>query len=517
MRRRGWLVGAAAVLGLVGGASAAAAHPQGELSVSTYDGVVVGTDVTTVDHVEDLAEIPALAAVRSADRDGDGRLAAAEARVWASERCAQAARRVVLARDGVAQPWRLRSASATQRPGTAGLPLLRVECRLESRRAVDGATRLSLVTEPVTDVGWHEITLAGDGTVVRGSTAPGRTVSARLTDYPAGQTRDDTAAEAVVAPGGTPLRASTDTATRAGGGVLAPLQARLDDAIGRDGPLGIGLLAGVLAVSAALGAAHAVAPGHGKTVIAAALVASGPGRDRDRGRRLREALAVGAAVTLAHTSSVLVVAALLTAAAATLSGRVLGAFEVAAGALVLALGVALLRGAARHGHAHNGDGHVHTGHGAVSHTHVPDAHTHGVGHEHDRAALALAAPARPTHVHAPAADAEPARRHSGRTAGIGVASGLTPSPTALLVLLGAHAAGHAGVGVAAVVAFSAGMALTLTLVGVLVVRTGDGLLRRAARQGTTHRLASLAPRFAAAAVVVAGGVLTLRGLGQVVG
>jgi nickel/cobalt exporter len=228
-------------------------------------------------------------------------------------------------------------------------------------------------------------------------------------------------------------------------------------------------------------------------VIAAALIASGT-RERSRRARLREAAAVGAAVTLAHTASVLAVAAVLTAFATTLSGRLLGWFQVASGLLVVLVGTALLRAALRrrrgpaagpghdpaHGHGH---GHTH-GHG--------HAHGHGQVRGHGRGRLA-------------------------GFAGVGLAGGLTPSPAALLLLLGANAAGRAWVGVAAVVAFGAGMALTLTLVGTLVARTGDRLLHRPARHAAVRRLSALAPQLASAAVMTAGSVLLLRGLGQAIG
>jgi hypothetical protein len=71
--------------------------------------------------------------------------------------------------------------------------------------------------------------------------------------------------------------------------------------------------------------------------------------------------------------------------------------------------------------------------------------------------------------------------------------------------------------VAAVVAFGAGMALTLTLVGVLVARTGGRLLHRPWHHRAVRHLSALAPRLASAAVVTAGSLLLLRGLTQAIG
>ncbi len=57
--------------------------------------------------------------------------------------------------------------------------------------------------------------------------------------------------------------------------------------------------------------------------------------------------------------------------------------------------------------------------------------------------------------------------------GMGVAGGLVPSPSALIVLLGAIALGRTWFGVALVLAYGAGMAATLTATGLLLVRLAD--------------------------------------------
>jgi ABC-type nickel/cobalt efflux system permease component RcnA len=89
--------------------------------------------------------------------------------------------------------------------------------------------------------------------------------------------------------------------------------------------------------------------------------------------------------------------------------------------------------------------------------------------------------------------------------GLGLAGGLTPSPSALLLVLGATAAGHAWAGVAAVVAFGVGMSATLTGVGLLAGVTGERLLSRAAP------LSARAPQVAGVAIVVAGVLMSVRG------
>jgi nickel/cobalt transporter (NicO) family protein len=96
-----------------------------------------------------------------------------------------------------------------------------------------------------------------------------------------------------------------------------------------------------------------------------------------------------------------------------------------------------------------------------------------------------------------------------------VAGGLVPSPTALLVLLGAIGLGRTWFGVALVLCYGLGMAATLTAAGLLLVglrdrleqvRVSDGMKRRAAW------LVAAAPVLTAGLVLVVGVGIALRGL-----
>ncbi|MER5418553.1 hypothetical protein [Streptosporangium roseum] len=97
--------------------------------------------------------------------------------------------------------------------------------------------------------------------------------------------------------------------------------------------------------------------------------------------------------------------------------------------------------------------------------------------------------------------------------GLGVAGGLVPSPSALVVLLGAIALGRTWFGIALVLAYGIGMAGTLTATGLLLVKLAGRLDGMAARgHGVAARLSSLAPIGTAAVVVALGLGLALRGL-----
>ncbi|MGP4091149.1 nickel transporter, partial [Streptomyces sp. KR55] len=127
MRPRRVLASAAAVLGIAGAivlvpATAASAHPLGNFTVNHYDGLVAAPGELRVDHVEDLAEIPATQAGPDVERLG--------VTAWARQRCADAARASEATVDGRTVRLDVADSHARVLPGQAGLDTLRVECRL---------------------------------------------------------------------------------------------------------------------------------------------------------------------------------------------------------------------------------------------------------------------------------------------------------------------------------------------------------------------------------------------------
>ncbi|MGW3333105.1 HoxN/HupN/NixA family nickel/cobalt transporter, partial [Streptomyces rubiginosohelvolus] len=308
------------------------------------------------------------------------------------------------------------------------------------------------------------------------------------------------------------------------GGVLAKVTGAFDSLVGaREITLPVGLLALFLAL--VLGASHAAMPGHGKTIMAAYLA----GR---RGTR-RDALTVGATVTLTHTAGVLVLGLALPVSTHLAGETVLMWLGAASGLLVTAIGLWLLLGAVRgrpqHNHHHHGPGH--------SHSHVDDQHGHGHHHDHDhgpvtpasaydsapagelQATPAVATLAPPDHEHHPA-DTSTAPRNARRTSrsgliGMGIAGGLVPSPSALVVLLGAVALGRTAFGVLLVIGYGLGMATTLTLAGLLLVRLRERIESHDRARTLRHhpllrKLARTGPVITSLLVVAVGLGLTLR-------
>ncbi|EXU68456.1 nickel transporter [Streptomyces sp. PRh5] len=509
----GVLLGAVAMVVLPAGS--AEAHPLGNFTVNRYDGLVVTPGTLRVDHVEDLAEIPAAQAKPEIDRDGDDALSGRELGAWAARRCASAAEGARLTVDGREVPVRAGRAQARQRPGQAGLPTLRVECRLTA--ALGDGERATVAYRPRdigTGPGWREVTAQGDRMTLTDADVPKTSASHRLVRYPAGQLSspsDQRSAALKVKAGGPALAsaAESDREDAVGSSVLPRGVDRwtraLTSMVARhDITFGFALTA--FATAVLLGAMHALAPGHGKTMMAAAAAAGGRSA-------LRDVLALGASVTVTHTLGVFALGLLVTAGSAA-APSVISWLGIASGVLVAVAGAGLLRKALRrrryvranhHTHDHDHDhGHTHSHDHDHDHSH-PHTHTHDHGDGH-------------THTH----EVRPTLRG---TLLLGFAGGMVPSPSAVIVLVGAAALGQAWFGFVLVVAYGVGLALTLTLAGFTAVRLGVRATERlAARRGSGGRIDRLlvavrraSPVGTAAVVLALGCGLVLKGAATTLG
>jgi ABC-type nickel/cobalt efflux system permease component RcnA len=94
---------------------------------------------------------------------------------------------------------------------------------------------------------------------------------------------------------------------------------------------------------------------------------------------------------------------------------------------------------------------------------------------------------------------------------VGVSGGLLPCPSALVVLLAAISLHRVAFGLALIVAFSAGLALSITGVGLVAV-----LAKRAfSRLSFEGRVVSLLPALSALVIVVAGAAMTAHAIPKV--
>jgi len=275
-----------------------------------------------------------------------------------------------------------------------------------------------------------------------------------------------------------------------------------------------------LVVALGVGAAHAVAPGHGKSITAAYLLGT-------RARH-RDALRLGAIVAVMHTCSVLVLALVWVglSGAASLGTKALTAWmQIAAGVLVIGVGAHLTWRHVR-GRSHGTDHphpHPHPPSAAHPHSHPhpprddgrspgslaePPGTASGAGDRRaDGALLVRRGPDDRTGRHTdPTGPTDPWSRR-GLTA-LALSGGLLPSPSAFLVLVSGLLTGRAADALVLVLAFGAGMAATLTGVGVATIR-GFALLSRGVRRWPAAVAAGVWIPAAAGVAVSIGGCLYL--------
>ncbi|WP_231156251.1 nickel transporter [Streptomyces sp. CNZ748] len=510
-------------------AAGASAHPLGNFTVNRYDGLVAAPGELRVHHVEDLAEIPATQAGPDLTRLGRD--------AWARQRCATAARDSAVRADGRPTELTVRSARVRVNPGQAGLDTLRVECRLTAPLPRDRTVAVGFrAAGGESGPGWREVTARGDRTTLTASDVPEGSLSARLTRYPERRLTsppDTRTATLRVRPGGPALAADRTGGTSESDAPAAAVLPRgadrwtraLDDLVARR-DLTVGLAALALLLAVVLGAMHALAPGHGKTLMAATAAARGSGA------RLRDVLPMAASVTVTHTLGVVALGLLVTAGSAA-APSVVAWLGIASGVLVTLAGAQLVRRALRrrghhthphpHEHEHpHGHGHEHAHEHGRGHEHAhehgrPRPHDHDHPHPHDHSHTPL------THSHGGRTHTHPTAPTLRGTILLGFAGGLVPSPSAVVVLVGAAALGHAWFGLLLVVAYGVGLALTLTAAGYVVVRAGGGVSRLLARRPrwTSAPWAALvrrsAPLGSACVVLVLGAGLVFRGAASALG
>ncbi len=299
------------------------------------------------------------------------------------------------------------------------------------------------------------------------SSAPATSVSHELAAYPKDlltSPLEVTTATATVSPGDAPGTAPT-LESRAQLTARAAVRATGDGGfaslIARD-HLGIGVILLSLALAFFWGSAHALSPGHGKAIVTAYLVGQ-------RGKP-RHAAALGLIVTATHTVGVFTLGFVTLALSQFIVPEQLYPWiGLVSGLLVIGVGASVLLGRLRHRHAH-------------SHGHHHHHHDHGHGELGWRSLTA-----------------------------VGISGGLLPCPSALVVLLAAISLHRIALGLGLIVAFSAGLALSITGIGLAAI-----LAKRTFRRFELQdRVIGLLPAISALVIVVAGAAMTVRAIPKV--
>jgi nickel/cobalt exporter len=436
MKKLALLVGVVAALAVP---AAASAHPLGNFTINRFSRVEVEGPRVYVRYVLDLAEIPTFQA---------GRI---DAQTYA-RRIARGARLTV---NG--QPARLSPvAQALAHPrGAGGLPTTRLEVVLRGPRLSGPAAVTYRDGNFAGRIGWQEV-VVGD--------APSR--SRELRAYPQdllSSPLDVSSVSTRLAPG---RGADTPPALSPGASLRAP--DRVADSgfaglIGRE-HLGFWVVLASLGLALFWGAAHALSPGHGKSIVTAYLV----------GRRgtPRHAALLGLVVTVTHTIGVFALGLVTLLLSRFIVPEDLYPWlNLVSGLLVVGIGGAVLRGRWQHRRAH----------------------AHGAHHDHHH------------HEHR---EGDPSLRS---LLAVGVSGGLLPCPSALVVLLAAISLHRVGYGLVLIVAFSVGLAATITGIGVVAVLARNAF----ARLSFEGRALRLLPAASAALILAAGIVMTIHAIPKV--
>jgi nickel/cobalt transporter (NicO) family protein len=474
------------------------AHPLGNSTINHFDRLTVSADAVRVLHVVDMAEIPTVSERLDMDIDNDDVIDDAETRAYLADVVPALVSQLELDVDGRRIALRPEaSARLTFPAGQAGLDTLRIELdllgELPADAIGDGIVDVTFRDRADADrIGWREVVVvAGAGATITEASAGAVSISDDLWAYPADALDNPidvrkASFHAMLHPGApAPTVEPSGTASPPSAGD-DPLAGLLNGANG--GPIAV-LLA--LLVSLGLGAAHAASPGHGKTLMAAYLIGS-------RGTS-SQALALALTVAVTHTIGVLVLGIVVLAASdVLLPERVVDWLGLAAGVIVLAMGIRLtvrllrVRSDPGHGHPH--------GH---EHAHGPGHGRHGGDHGHG-------------HSHHGRSGTEGLSRRS--VALIGLAGGMVPSTSALIVLLVGVSQAQVVLGIALVVAFGVGMAVVLAGIGLAVVlgrRWIDGGHFRPARHPLVARVAGAVPAVSAVTVLLIGVVLAVGAVSRI--
>ena len=456
-----------------GSASVVVAHPLGNFTINHFARLEVGTNQIAIHYVVDMAEIPTFQVLQATDTDGDGSPSPSELNTYLKQVTTEYANGILLTVNGRSMPLESVPKTVTMPPGAGGLPTLRVECDFTGAlptNAPKATQRLRFEDNNHRHrLGWHELVVTPTaGVTLFNSSAFGNAVTDELKAYPEDLLTaplDERVAELSFTNGQVP--ANTTALLTRDGRPATPSRDQLAEliAVPEITPT-VALLS--LLIATALGSLHAFSPGHGKTIVGAYLVGSRA--------TARHAAFLGLTVTITHTIGVFALGLVtLFASHYIVPERLFPILSAISGGIVLAIGLSLFARRLHLAIALGKDNHSHHEHYDHEHHDHPHHEQHHHGHSHDHphhehAAVAV------THAHVPpGTDGTPVTWNS--LLALGISGGLLPCPSALVVFLSAVSLHRVGFGLLLVLAFSLGLAGTLTAIGLVVVYLGS-LIKR---------------------------------------
>jgi ABC-type nickel/cobalt efflux system permease component RcnA len=421
----------------------AAAHPLGNFTINRFSRVEAPGPRVYVHYVLDMAEIPTFQAGRI-DVHAYARRIARNAHLVVDGRPAS----LVPVKTALAHPL-----------GAGGLHTTRLEVVLAGPR-LQGRASVAYHDENYSNrIGWKEIVV---GTDTRSTSDELRAYPKDLLQSPLDTNSVTTSLEPGDGPDVAPAlssRKSLEAPDRVADAGFAAL-------VGRSHLSALVILAS-LAAALFWGAAHALSPGHGKTIVTAYLVGQ-------RGTP-RHAALLGLIVTITHTIGVFALGLVTLALSQfVVPDRLYPWLNLASGLLVVGIGASVFWARWRHRRAH--------------------AHGH-----HD-------------HHHGQVPGSDPGTGPSFRSLlAVGVSGGLLPCPSALVVLLAAISLHRVAFGLILILAFSAGLALSITGIGLVAVLARRAF-RRLSFEGPVMRLL---PAASALVILAAGLAMTAHAVPKV--
>lgn len=452
------------------------AHPMGNFSINHDSKITLNPRIIEVRYFLDFAEIPTYQELQNAGIPAKADDPAVSA--YAIKEGRLLSQHLVLEVDGRILPLRPISQAIIFPPGAGGLPTMKVgfvyhanlpgrntpaqhSLRFEDRNFADHA-------------GWKEIVINAHDVLLNDSSAPQVDRSAELTNYPtdlvnsppqqtmasaefaipsisteAAVPHDRKTSDAVVA-----LKPKFKAETGASA-TLMPRpsdkpelrpniqktpRSRFTELIAAE-RLSVWFVLSALLIALALGALHALEPGHGKTIVGAYLVGS-HGSTRD-------AVLLGTTVTVAHTAGVYLLGLItLYASRYVVPDKLYPWLSLLSGLLIVGLGIVLFL--------------QHWTGSSLAHDEDPlRPHSHwnfGLSRKRNTGVLV-------------AAGVAGAKRNVslGQLLTLGITGGIIPCPAALVVLLSAVALHRIAFGLLLIVAFSIGLASVLIAIGILMV------------------------------------------------
>jgi ABC-type nickel/cobalt efflux system permease component RcnA len=477
------------------------AHPLGNFTINHLSKLSVSRERADVHYVLDMAEIPTYQAMRSVTPDG--KMDTTQLAAWARSESAELLPQLRLTEGGTPVPFALDATGAHTKRGAGGLPTLYLTLDAHARLPAASESRTFSYTDETFAgrLGWRDV-------VVAPATEPTR----ELTQYPnalIGSPRELSSVEIALSARGIARVTGVPEVTAATSGAALPGASQLrsnqlSDMLAR-GTSDWGFVALTFLVAIALGALHALEPGHGKTLLAISLVGARA--------TVRQAAILALALTFAHTVGVLALGVAINLFKGYFVPETIYPWITLLSGVVIAIIGA--RAVQKQIESRRPLAHVHVhAHAATHdhvHEHVHEPHGHGHGHGHHTHPEGAA-----SHAHD---DLEHARAHAipgtapltfGGTVWAAMSGGVAPCPAALVVLLAALALNEVAYGIFVIVAFSFGLAGTLTGLGIAVVRGASWLQGRK----QFERFVTYGPLVSATVISLIGAVMVGQGFAE---